>query len=99
MSKDSKDMEFWQGEYKVADQGSGVHSDISGTDLPYKNMGTVEPRWTDEGHPIVGGRINDTPLAFIYGAIKKYGNDPQYFDDLKIYIRMMVEEIGNPYCQ
>ena len=96
-------MEYWQGEAKVADQGCGEYAKCDITQLPktkrpYTNMGTVEPRWTDE-HPIIGGRINDTPLAFIYGAIKKYGNDPQYFEDLKMYIRTMVEEIGDKRCQ
>ena len=65
---------------------------------PTRVVGTIEPRWTDE-HPIEGGKLNDTPLAFIYGAIKKYGNDPKYYDDLKDYIKWMAEEIGDPKCQ
>ena len=59
-------------------------------------MGTVEPRWTDDSkHPILGdGQIHDDALGFIYGAIKKYGSDPIYYNDLKKYISMMVERIG-----
>jgi len=61
---------------------------------PYKKMGTVEPRYTDK-YNIVGGEIKDTALGFIYGAIKKYGGDLQYVDDLKIYIKMMADRIGD----
>ena len=69
--------------------------------LKYKRtrvIGTIEPRWTDET-PIEGGMIKDTPLAFIYGAIKKYGNNPKCFDDLRDYIKWIADEIGDPNCQ
>lgn len=57
-------------------------------------MGTVEPRYTDE-HCILGdGKIHDDALGFIYGAIKKYGSVPIYYNDLKKYIGIMAERIG-----
>lgn len=48
-------------------------------------MGTVEPIYNDgELH------IKDETLAFIYGAIKKYGNDVELYDGLKSYIARLV---------
>lgn len=59
-------------------------------------IGTVEPRWTDSPeHPILGdGYIHDECLAFIYGAIKKYGCHEEYNEDLKRYILEIAEDIG-----
>lgn len=51
------------------------------------NMGTVEPRYTDINNPIQGsGVIEDDTIAFIYGAIKKYGAYKELVPELKEYI-------------
>ena len=52
-----------------------------------KKMGTVEPRFNDT-HVFLSDDtfICDEPLAFIYGAIKKYGTDKAYLEALKEYI-------------
>ena len=39
-------------------------------------------------------RLADDTLAFIYGAIKKYGTDPKALEDLKNYISYMATRIG-----
>lgn len=52
----------------------------------HSTMGTVEPRYGDDKVNISDNFIKDDALAFIYGAIKKYGNNPKYFDVLKDYI-------------
>ena len=59
-------------------------------------IGTVEPRWKDSPeHPILGdGTIHDDALAFIYGAIKKYGSHEEYNESLKKYIIKEAEYIG-----
>jgi hypothetical protein len=38
--------------------------------------------------------ICDDVLAFIYGAIKKYGTDKEYLEDLRVYIKEMANDIG-----
>lgn len=54
-------------------------------------MGTVEPKYTDL-HPLKGC-IEDDQLAFIYGAIAKYGTsaaivkDPEGHKELKEYLQ------------
>ena len=54
---------------------------------PVRKMGTVEPEWNDEKHLITkAGSIQDDALAFIYGAIKKYGQNPEFYEELKEYI-------------
>lgn len=54
-------------------------------------MGTVEPRWTDLNHPIEGsGVIEDDTIAFIYGAIKKYGAYKEQIPELKEYIKVLL---------
>ena len=55
-------------------------------------MGTVEPRWTDLNHPIEGsGVIEDDTIAFIYGAIKKYGAYKELVPELKEYIKKLLK--------
>lgn len=57
-------------------------------------MGTIEPRYTDINNPICGsGVIEDDALAFIYGAIKKYGAYKELVPELKEYIKEIVERI------
>ena len=58
-----------------------------------KVIGTIEPDWTNS-REFRGDGIKDDSLAFIYGAIKKYGSFPECYPDLKDYIKMMVERIG-----
>lgn len=67
----------------------------------YKNMkkmkmGTVEPRYNDENVKLtlLNGNIQDDALAFIYGAIKKYGQYPELFSELKDYIIKEAKYIG-----
>lgn len=55
-------------------------------------IGTVEPKYTDL-KPLVGC-IEDDTLAFIYGAIAKYGSNKETFPELKEYISKMIEKIG-----
>lgn len=55
-------------------------------------MGTVEPKYTDL-HPMQHV-IEDDALAFIYGAIAKYGSNKETFPELKEYISKMIEKIG-----
>lgn len=61
-------------------------------------LGTVEPKYTDLTP--MGGVIEDDALAFIYGAIAKYGTcarvikDKESCEELKDYIRKRVEEVG-----
>lgn len=61
-------------------------------------IGTVEPKYTDL-HPMQGV-IEDEALAFIYGAIAKYGiqkeirYDEEFIKSLKDYISRQVEYIG-----
>ena len=58
-------------------------------------MGTVEPRYIDLKHPIEGsGVIIDDALAFIYGAIKKYGAYKEELPELKEYILTEAQNIG-----
>ena len=60
-----------------------------------KKMGTVEPEYNDEEHVITSaGSIKDNALAFIYGAIKKYGQEPELFNELKEYIINETKYIG-----
>lgn len=59
-------------------------------------LGTIEPKYTDL-HPIVGC-IQDDTLAFIYGAIAKYGisdavvKDADSRKELKEYLQKRIEE-------
>lgn len=58
-------------------------------------IGTVEPRYNDEKVLLTSDNsIQDDALAFIYGAIKKYGHEPEYFEDLKKYIINEAKYIG-----
>lgn len=58
-------------------------------------MGTIEPRYTDINNPICGsGVIEDDALAFIYGAINKYGAYKELVPELKEYILKEAEYIG-----
>lgn len=57
-------------------------------------MGTVEPDWTNK-REFAGDGIKDDALGFIYGAIKKYGSYPKCYPELKDYIKMMGERIGD----
>lgn len=60
-----------------------------------RKMGTVEPRYNDARVTLSSDeRICDDDLAFIYGAIKKYGTDPKYLEDLRIYIKEIANYIG-----
>ena len=60
-----------------------------------RKMGTVEPRYNDARVTLTSDDcICDDDLAFIYGAIKKYGTDPQYLEDLRIYIKEIANYIG-----
>lgn len=89
---------YASGDLKDYKRVKQFEKEYMGTFEPIKKeyMGTVEPRYTDDSkHPILGdGQIHDDALGFIYGAIKKYGSDPIYYNDLKKYISMMVERIG-----
>ena len=59
-------------------------------------LDTVEPKYTDL-HPLVGC-IEDDSLAFIYGAIAKYGTSAAVVKDtssrkeLKEYLQKRIEE-------
>lgn len=59
-------------------------------------IGTIEPKYTDL-HPIVGC-IQDDTLAFIYGAIAKYGTSAavvkgaEGHKELKEYLQKRIEE-------
>ena len=54
---------------------------------PVRKMGTVEPRYNDEKVSLtLDNSIQDDALAFIYGAIKKYGQYPELYDELADYI-------------
>ncbi len=60
-----------------------------------RKMGTVEPRYNDTKVMLTSDDcICDDDLAFIYGAIKKYGTDPEYLEDLRIYITKIADYIG-----
>jgi hypothetical protein len=51
-------------------------------------MGTVEPRYNDLQIILDEDRsIVDDGIAFIYGAIKKYGYRPNCIEELKEYIK------------
>ena len=64
---------------RVAEQGSQKNINNE------NKMGTVEPIYNDgELH------IKDETLAFIYGAIKKYGNNEKLYDKLRGYIKILV---------
>ena len=56
-------------------------------------LGTVEPRWNDARMNIPENEyLCDDALAFIYGAIKKYGTSKSFIKELKEYI---IEEAQN----
>ena len=58
-------------------------------------IGTIEPRWNDSKFVLIENEyLADDALAFIYGAIKKYGTDPKALEDLKSYIGYMATKIG-----
>lgn len=58
-------------------------------------IGTVEPRYNDVRFTLTEeNSIQDDALAFIYGAIKKYGHNPEYYEELKEYIIKETEYIG-----
>ena len=61
----------------------------------YKNLGTIEPRYNDTKVVIdIDESICDDTLAFIYGAIKKYGTRKECLEGLKDYIKTMADKIG-----
>ena len=61
-------------------------------------IGTIEPRWNDSKVFLNSdNKLCDDALAFIYGAIKKYGSDPNALNDLKKYIAFMVTHISNSF--
>ena len=53
-------------------------------------LGTIEPKYTDL-HPLVGC-IEDDQLAFIYGAIAKYGTHKELVPELKEYILNLLKK-------
>jgi len=58
----------------------------------YPTLGTIEPRYDDTKIFLnKTDRIVDDTLGFIYGAIKKYGNNLECIDDLKKYIKFMID--------
>ena len=63
-------------------------------------IGTIEPKYIDgDKHfqKIDGNhnaQIMDDACAFIYGAIKKYGHNPEYYDELREYIIKETNYIG-----
>lgn len=59
-------------------------------------MGTVEPHYNDEQVFLKNENyIYDDALAFIYGAIKKYGTNREYdLNELKEYIIKEAQYIG-----
>ena len=75
-------------EVKEGDQGSG-----SSCEKRKRIIGTIEPDWINE-REFIGDGIKDDDLAFIYGAIKKYGSFPEYYPDLKEYILKIAQKIG-----
>lgn len=56
-------------------------------------IGTIEPDWVNE-REFRGDGIKDDSLAFIYGAIKKYGSYPECYPDLQEYILEIAKTIG-----
>jgi len=48
-------------------------------------IGTIEPDWNND-REFCGPGIADEALAFIFGAIKKYGSYPECYHDLRLYI-------------
>jgi hypothetical protein len=64
-------------------------------EMKNRKMGTVEPRYNDSRVMLTENDcICDDVLAFIYGAIKKYGTDKEYLEDLRVYIKEMANDIG-----
>ena len=60
-------------------------------------LGTVEPRYNDVKVNIPENEyLCDDALAFIYGAIKKYGTSPSFLTELKEYIIKEAKYIGEP---
>lgn len=58
-------------------------------------MGTVEPCWNDTRVSIPENEyLCDEALAFIYGAIKKYGTLEEFLNELKEYIIKEANYIG-----
>lgn len=56
-------------------------------EIKRKKMGTVEPEY-------FGGVLdNENTLAFIAGAIKKYGADPAYGSELVDYILNLLKYV------
>lgn len=53
-------------------------------------LGTIEPKYTDL-RPLVGC-IEDDTLAFIYGAIAKYGTHQEFVPEVKEYILKILKE-------
>lgn len=64
-------------------------------DEPVRKMGTIEPRYNDEKVSIAEDKcLCDDALAFIYGAIKKYGTSEACLGELKEYILKEASYIG-----
>ena len=64
---------------------------IYGANEKQAKIGTVEPRRNDADMFLDDEEIiEDDSLAFIYGAIKKYGTEIKYRDDLLRYIRTII---------
>lgn len=62
---------------------------------PVRKMGTIEPRYNDEKVSINEDEyLCDDALAFIYGAIKKYGTSEACLGELKEYILKEATYIG-----
>lgn len=62
---------------------------------PVRKMGTIEPRYNDEKVSIGEDEyLCDDALAFIYGAIKKYGTSEACLGELKEYILKEANYIG-----
>lgn len=54
--------------------------------MEQKRIGTVEPIYKDGDL-----HIRNYKLAYVYGAIKKYGNDVAYLDSLEDYIHRVLK--------
>lgn len=81
-------------EFKICEKKSEKKNSIwpNGHD---RKIGTIEPRYNDVRVFLSEYEcICDDDLAFIYGAIKKYGTNPEYLDDLRIYIKEIADYIG-----
>ena len=81
---------------KVAEQYASDYFEQCGYNGYHKTyIGTIEPRYNDSRVFLNDDKyICDDALAFIYGAIKKYGTDKNALTDLKAYISYMATRIN-----